>query len=106
MYSLGLVTKEDGMIQDVKMGGPAQKAGVTPMTKIAGVNGRKYNPQVLRDAVTLSANSVAPIELMVEDGEFYKTFRIDYHGGDRFPHLVRDESQPDLLSAITAPHVK
>jgi hypothetical protein len=31
---------------------------------------------------------------------------VDYHGGERYPHLVRDESKPDLLSAITAPMVK
>jgi predicted metalloprotease with PDZ domain len=105
-YSIGLTVKEDGLIQDVKIGGPAQKAGVAPNTKIVGVNTRKYNPQVLRDAVTLSTKATAPIEILVEDGEFYKTFAIDYHGGDKFPHLVRDESKPDLLSAILAPHAK
>jgi hypothetical protein len=25
---------------------------------------------------------------------------LDYHGGERYPHLVRDESKPDLLSDI------
>jgi predicted metalloprotease with PDZ domain len=101
-YSIGLRAKEDGMIEDVRMGGPAQKAGVAPATKIIAVNGRRFNPQLLHDAV--AAKSAAPLEIMVEDGEFFKTFRIDYHGGEKYPHLVRDESKPDLLTAITAPH--
>jgi hypothetical protein len=29
---------------------------------------------------------------------------VDYHGGLRFPHLERVESQPDLLSDIAKPH--
>ena len=32
-----------------------------------------------------------------------RTLRIDYHGGLGYPHLVRDESRPDLLAAILAP---
>jgi predicted metalloprotease with PDZ domain len=101
-YSIGLSTKEDGMIEDVKMGGPAQKAGITPVTRIVAVNGRRFNPQLLREAV--AAKSAAPIELLVEAGEFFKTYSVDYHGGERYPNLVRDEAKPDLLSVITAPH--
>ncbi len=105
-YSIGLAIKEDGVIEDVKMNGPAQKAGVTPATRLIAVNGRKANALLLREAVAASAKSTTPIEIMVEDGEFYKTFRIDYHGGEKYPQLVRDEGKADLLSAITAPHAK
>lgn len=28
----------------------------------------------------------------------------EHHGGEKYPHLVRDESKPDLLTAIVAPH--
>jgi predicted metalloprotease with PDZ domain len=105
-YSLGLSLKEDGEIEDVKMDGPAQQAGVTPATRIVAVNGRKFNPQLLKEAVGAAVNSTAPIEILVEDGEFYKTLRIDYHGGEKYPRLVRDEAKPDLLSAIAAPHAQ
>jgi hypothetical protein len=30
--------------------------------------------------------------------------RLDYHGGERYPHLVRDGASADLLSAIIKPH--
>src|SRR3954447_7631289 len=51
-YSIGLKVKtEDGTILDVRYGGPAQKAGVTPSAKLIAVNGRQFTPTVLRDAV-------------------------------------------------------
>lgn len=103
-YSIGLTCKEDGEIEDVRMNGPAHKAGVAPATRIIAVNGRKFNTQLLREDV--AAKSAAPLEIMVEDGEFYKTFHIDYHDGEKYPRLVRDESKPDLLSAIAAPHAQ
>jgi len=105
-YSIGMSLKEDGSIEDVRMDGPASKAGLVPATKIIAVNGRKFNPQLLRETVAATAKSTAPIEIMVEDGEFYKTFHISYRGSERYPHLVRDESKPDLLGAIIAPHAK
>jgi predicted metalloprotease with PDZ domain len=101
-YSIGLTCKEDGEIEDVKMNGPAQKAGVSPTTRIIAVDGRRFNPELLRETIGEAVKSTSPIEIMVEDGEFFKTFRIDYHGGEKYPHLKRDESKPDLLSAIAA----
>jgi len=42
--------------------------------------------------------------LLIENGEFYKTYKVDYHEGLKFPHLIRDETKPDLLSDILRPH--
>jgi len=88
--------KEDGTVDDVRYGGPAQKAGVTPSVKVIAVNGRQFTPTVIREAVAAGK----PVELLVKDGEFYKTFRVDYSGGEKYPHLVRDQSKPDLLTEI------
>ena len=41
--------------------------------------------------------------ITVEQGEDVRTLQVDYHGGPRFPHLVRDEARADLLKAILAP---
>ncbi len=102
-YSLGLKVKEDGDIVDVAPEGPAAKAGVAPATELIAVNSRQFTPAVLREALDRAATATAPIELLVQSGEYYKTYRVDYHGGERYPHLVRDESTPDLLSKIIAP---
>jgi predicted metalloprotease with PDZ domain len=106
-YSIGIMVKsEDGMIGDVRYGGPAQKAGVSPSVKLIAVNGRQFNPTVLREAVAKTATDSKPIELLVKNGEFYQTFRVSYQGGEKYPHLVRDAATPDLLTEIISAKVK
>ena len=41
--------------------------------------------------------------LAVRDGGIA---RVDYHGGLRYPHLVRDGSKPALLDDILAPRAR
>jgi hypothetical protein len=79
---------------------PAALSGIGPGMKLAAVNGRKYTPEILREALRAGKGSSAPLELLVENTDYYKTYKIDYHGGERYPHLVRDESKPDLLTEI------
>jgi predicted metalloprotease with PDZ domain len=105
-YSLGFQVKEDGEISDVRYGGPAQKAGVSPSVKLIAVNGRQFTATVLREAAARTATDAKPVELLVKNGEFYQTHRVEYRGGERYPHLVRDPAAPDLLTAIIAPKVK
>ena len=59
---------------------------------------------MLHDALCATRNSSEPLELLIENTDYYKVFKIDYHGGEKFPHLVRDESKPDLLSDIIKAH--
>ena len=58
---------------------------------------------MLREALWASPKSRAPLELLVENDEFYTTHRLDYHGGGRYPRLEHDPARPDLLAAIFAP---
>jgi predicted metalloprotease with PDZ domain len=99
-YSIGLELREDGTITDTTEGMPAALAGIGPGMKLAAVNGRKYTPEILREALRAGKGSTVPLELLVENTDYYKTYKIDYHGGERYPHLVRDESKPDLLTEI------
>ncbi len=106
-YSIGiLIGSEDATITDVRFGGPAQKAGIAPSVKLIAVNSRQYSPTVLREAIAATANGAAPLELLVKNGEFYQTFRVNYQGGEKYPHLTRDTATPDLLTAIIAPKAK
>ena len=102
-YSLGLKLKDDGSILDVLVDRPAHKTGMTPNTKIIAVQGRQYSSDSLREALKAAVGSTEPIELLVKDGDYYKTYKIDYHGGERYPRLERDASKPDLLSEIAKP---
>jgi len=99
-YSLGLELGADGNIADTIEGMPAALAGIGPGMKLVAVNGRRFSPEVLKDALKAAKDGTAPIELLVENTDYYKTYKIDYHGGEKYPHLVRDESKPDLLSDI------
>ncbi len=105
-YSIGALLGDDGAVQDVIPDSPAFKAGLSPGMKIVAVNGRKYSSQVMHDAIAAGPTMSAPLELIAANGEFFKTFAINYHGGERYPYLERDASKPDLLSAIIAPAVK
>jgi len=98
--------KEDGTISDVAMGGPAAKAGISPSTKLIAVNTRQYNSTVLREAIQKAATDSKPLELLIKNGEYFQTCRVDYHGGERYPHLVRDGNTPDLLTDIIGAKVK
>jgi len=100
MYSIGLSLNREGVISDTIEGLPAAKAGIGPGMKIIGVNGRKFTDDVFHDALSATKTSTEPLELLVENTDYYKAYRIDYHGGELYPHLVRDESKPDVLSEI------
>jgi hypothetical protein len=58
---------------------------------------------MLREAIHAAKNSSQPIELLVDNDNSLETYRLDYHGGERYPHLERDTAAPDLLTDILKP---
>jgi predicted metalloprotease with PDZ domain len=105
-FSLGATLDEAGKVGDVVMGSPVDKAGVSPGMTIVAVNGRKYSDHVIRDAIKAAKGTATPVELLLVNGEFYSTAKVDYHDGERYPHLVRVDAKPDLLTQIASPLVK
>ena len=103
-YSIGLITRANGEVVDVHVGYPAFKAGLAPAVKIIAVNGREFDGSLLRQAVEDAAKTTTSITLIVKDGDYYKTLSLDYHGGEKYPHLERDTSKPDILGEIIKPH--
>ncbi len=100
-YSLGLSVGKDGSIADVLWDGPAFKAGISPGMTVVAVNNHDYDADALKDAVTAAAKDKnQPVELLVKNFDQYKTVRIDYHDGLKYPHLVRDTSRPDTLGTL------
>ena len=102
-YSLGFNVNEDGKLGDVIVGSPAYQSGLGPGMKLVAVNGRKWSPSVLRAALNAAQGSREPIELLVENAQFFKTYAVDYHDGEKNPHLERVANQPDVLSEILKP---
>jgi predicted metalloprotease with PDZ domain len=103
-YSLGFTAHDNGDIIDVHLNTPAFKAGLSPDTRIIAVNGRQFSMTVLHQAVQDSVKTNTPIALLIKDGEYYRTSNVDYHDGEKYPHVVRDKSRPDLISEIIRPH--
>ncbi len=99
-FAIGLNLRDDGTIVDTIENQVSAKAGIGPGMKLIAVNGRKFSADVLRDAIKAAKGSGPPIELLVENDDYYKTFKLDYPEGEMYPHLVRDGSKPDLLSEI------
>jgi len=100
LMKIGLELRDDGTISDTIEGDLTAKAGIGPGMKLVAVNGRRFSPEVLRDAIKSAKTATEPLELLVENTDYYKTYKIDYHGGEQYPHLVRDNSKPDLLTEI------
>lgn len=102
-YSLGIMLNRNGRVGDSVFLSPAYQAGIMPGMTVVAVNGRKYSDEVLHDAIKAAKNGSAPINLLVENSEYYKTCAVNYHDGDRYPHLVRDTSKTDLLGDMIKP---
>jgi predicted metalloprotease with PDZ domain len=92
-----------GAIVDVEPDSPASRAGIAPGMRLLAVNGRKWSADVLHDALTEAKASRRPIELLIANGDFYSTVSVAAYTGNRYPHLERANSKPDLLSRIYAP---
>jgi predicted metalloprotease with PDZ domain len=102
-FSLGIVVKEDGTVLDAIPGSPADRAGIAPNLKLVAVNDRRWTPDVLRTALESAKTNSAPLVLLVENDDYFKTCKVDYHAGARYPCLERDATRPDLLEAILEP---
>jgi predicted metalloprotease with PDZ domain len=86
-------------IIDVAPGTPAAKGGLAPGMRLIAVNGRRWAPEILREALHEAKSSSAPIDLLLENDDYFQTVSISYSGGDRHPHLEAGQSA-DLLSEI------
>lgn len=99
-FSLGtILDAKTGDVTDVAPGRPADAAGLGPGMQVVAVDGRRFTVEWLRSALAAKR----PLELLVRNGEYFRTFSVDYAGGERYPRLERDPAVPDLLSKIAEP---
>lgn len=101
-YSLGINVESEGEIGDINPDLPAAKAGIVPGMKITKINGEEFETEKLRAAVAATKTG-APLEFEIEFSETTETYKINYTGGNRYPHLERDTVKPDYLSGIGKP---
>jgi predicted metalloprotease with PDZ domain len=99
-YSLGMTIAAEGKLSDVLWEGPAYKIGLTVGTQIIAVNGIALDADQLKSAIKDANKTKAAIELLVKNGDRYRTVKIDYHDGLRYPHLEREGSAAASLDQI------
>jgi predicted metalloprotease with PDZ domain len=101
-HSLGLTLAQDGKVSQVQWGGPAFDAGVAPGVLLLAVNQRAYKAETLRAAIVANKDGSAPLELLLRDGDLFRSVRVDYRGGLRYPRLERVAGSDDRLTPMQA----
>ncbi len=96
-------TDEANTVIDVIPGSPAATAGIAPGMHLVAVNGRRWSPDILRGAIRSAKNSKEPMELLLENDDYYRVYSVDYYGGERYPHLTATGGT-DVLSEIAKRH--
>ena len=102
-FSLGLTIKEGGAVQDVIPGSPADQGGIGGGMQLMAVNGRRWTPELLHTAIRTARTNTAPIELLVANEDYFKSCKVDYHEGEKYPCLARAPAKPDVLAEILRP---
>jgi len=103
-YSLGLqVAHDEGTVNDVLWDSPAYRAGMAKDMRLIAVSGMAYNADRLKRAITVAHTDPQPLELLVKQGDTYRTLQLDYRDGLRHPHLERIAGTPDRLAELLAP---
>jgi predicted metalloprotease with PDZ domain len=102
-FSIGLRIGKDGTISDVRMSSDAYKAGLAPQWKVVAVNGVGYSDDGFKNALKTAKGTSEPMEIIVSNDNHFRTVKVDYHGGERYPNLERDNGAPDLLDDILKP---
>ncbi|GAA4773936.1 M61 family metallopeptidase [Stakelama sediminis] len=100
---LGLAIAKDGNVEAVQWNSPAFQAGMDIADKIVAINGKDYDPKLMKQAVTDAKDSKDPIRLLLKKDDGYHEIAIDYHGGLRYPHLVKIGKGETGLDRLLAP---
>jgi len=102
-YSGGFVVGNDGKVSSVLWDSAAFNAGITVGTEIVAVNGRTFDADALKDAIKGAIDNGQAPELLIHDGDVYRTVKLDWHGGLRYPRLEKVGKAPGTLDALLAP---
>ena len=102
-YSGGFTVGGDGKIQSVLWDSAAFNAGISIGSQIIAVNGRNFDGDALKSAVKAAAGNGPAPQLLIHDGDVYRTVNLDWHGGLRYPRLEKVGKGPGTLDALLAP---
>ncbi|MGZ3268867.1 MAG: M61 family metallopeptidase [Croceibacterium sp.] len=102
-YSLGFALDKDGKVAGTLWNSPAFNAGVVTGAQVMAVNGKAYDPETLKTAITAAKTGKEPIQLLVKRGDRFMTVPVDYHGGLRYPWIEPAAAGEQPLDRLLAP---
>jgi predicted metalloprotease with PDZ domain len=102
--SYGLLIDKENTVTEVREGSPAWNAEMAEGMKIMAIDGQAYSDKVLQYVIVQAEHTTEPTKFLVQQDGWYRTFEVSYHGGPKYPHLVRIAGKPDMLANIMAPH--
>lgn len=104
-HSIGLAIDNDGKVSGSRWDGPGFKAGIVTGMQIVSVNGKTYDQDTIKAAITAAKGTSTPIELIVKRDDVVRTVQVDYHDGLRWPWLERAApgTAPTGLDKLLAP---
>ena len=103
LYSIGIIVSASGTILDINSDLAAAKSGIFPAMTITKINGEDFSIENLRKAIAATKNNASPIEIVAENGGVGETYKLNYRGGEKYPHLLRDAAKTDFLSSVIKP---
>jgi predicted metalloprotease with PDZ domain len=103
MFSVGMKLNRSGEVVDVLWQGPAFKAGLAPGMKLLAINDQAYSTQVLRAEIAQAQQTRKPLQIRAQGDGVTNVYTVDYDGGLKYPHLVREQGTTDYLRQILAP---
>jgi len=89
--SIGMVIKSDGTVQDAIPGMPAYESGISPYSRVMGVNRAQFSIDELNNALVKASKEGGHFELLVANAGRLETQQVNYHDGLRYPHLERNQ---------------
>ncbi|KAK0632478.1 peptidase m61 domain-containing protein [Immersiella caudata] len=99
--SIGVRVAKDGLLKDVRRGGPADIAKLAPTQTIVKAGDVEFSVQALAGGITRSMERPLRLTLRQEDDTW--DVELDYNGGLRYPRIVRRRYVPgevDLMCEI------
>ncbi len=102
-YTIGLTLGEKGAVSGVAWDSPLFNAGVTTGSTIVAIDGRAYSDEDFKAAITAAKGGKEPIQLLIKQGDLYRTVSLDYHDGLRYPVLEKVGTGAAPLDALLAP---
>jgi predicted metalloprotease with PDZ domain len=103
MFSIGMFLSTDGRVEDVLWNGPSFMAGLAPGMKLVSIDGHAWSAQVLHDAIATAQTGKQALKIQARSDGAVETYTVDYDGGLKYPHLVREQGKTDYLKPLLAP---